>query len=64
MKARGVVEERPAGQPFPKGVRMVDGPHEGLSFVLEGFARIGDTVEVEYEPDDQFARVVRSTTKG
>lgn len=68
MKARGIVFEKPFGSrgerlPHPIRVRLIDGPNadpEGAGFCLIGSARIGSTVVVEYEPDDQFARLVPS----
>ncbi len=66
MKARGIVFEKPFGScgerlPHPIRVRLIDGPHAGpeaTGFCLIGTAPIGSTVTVEYEPDDQFARLV------
>lgn len=43
---------------FPVGARLLDGPHAGVTFVLDAPAmarRIGEVVTVEYHPDDQFA---------
>ena len=61
--ARAEVVEAPnaAGATRSNRARILDGPHAGIRFVINGASKLGSVVTVAFDPDDQFCSIVRET---
>ena len=60
MRARAAVVAKRWATGHGKGALILDGPCRGTTFALDDpDARVGETVEVEFNPEDQFAQAMR-----
>ncbi|MBP6479837.1 MAG: hypothetical protein KA310_03225 [Pseudomonadales bacterium] len=59
--ARAEVVEAPntAGATRSNRARILEGPHAGARFVIDGASKLGSVVTVAFDPDDQFCSIVR-----